>query len=190
MSFLFVLSAPSGAGKTTLKDMLLQEFPELCYSVSVTTRPMRAGEVNGVHYFFRTLEEFSEMEKSGEFVETMEVHGNRYGTPKFYIKEKMQQGISVVLDLDVYGKVNFDKAFPDAVGILILPPSIDVLRERLRGRGTESEESFAIRLSNAEKEIEFALRHGKYEYTIYNDDLQKAYTELRGIVVGKWIKSV
>jgi len=183
VSQLFVLSAPSGAGKTTLKDMLLQEFPDLWYSVSVTTRPCRPGELEGIHYYFKTLAEFQEMEESGGFVETMSVHGNKYGTPKQYIQEKLAKGISVVLDLDVYGKINFDTVFPKAIGILILPPSLEILGERLKKRGTESSETLSLRLHNAQKEIEFAKNHGKYEFTLINQDLDQAYQALRAIIL-------
>ena len=182
---LFVMSAASGAGKTTLKDKVIGEFPDIVYSISATTRSPREGEVNGVHYFFKTKEEFEKLIKEDGLIEWNEVHGNYYGTPKSFVEDMLAQGKRVLFDLDVFGKVNFDKVYPDATGILILPPSEEELERRLRGRGTDSEEVIQLRLANAKKEIEFAKTKGKYEYTIINDDLQKAADELRAILKQK-----
>ena len=121
---IFVLSSPSGGGKTSLKDRLLKAFPEMKYSVSVTTRPPRQGERDGVHYHFRNRAQFEKMIERGELVEHMEVHGNFYGTLKSSIREAVDNQHDIVMDLDVYGKVNFDKIFPEGVGILIIPPSL------------------------------------------------------------------
>ena len=179
---LFVMSAASGAGKTTLKDKVIGEFPDIVYSISATTRKPREGEVDGVHYFFKTKEEFEQMIKDDALVEYNLVHGNYYGTPKFFVEDMLKQGKRVLFDIDVFGKVNFDKVYPDATGILILPPSEEELERRLRGRGTDSEEVIRLRLENAKKEMEFAKTKGKYEYTIVNDDLEKAANELRAIL--------
>ncbi|MBQ1824679.1 MAG: guanylate kinase [Fibrobacter sp.] len=179
---LFVMSAASGAGKTTLKDKVIGEFPDIVYSISATTRKPREGEVDGVHYFFKTKEEFEKLIKEDGLIEWNEVHGNYYGTPKFFVEDMLRQGKRVIFDLDVFGKVNFDKVYPDATGILILPPSEEELERRLRGRGTDSEEVIRLRLENAKKEMEFAKTKGKYEYTIVNDDLEKAANELRAIL--------
>ena len=181
---LFVMSAASGAGKTTLKDKVIGEFPDIVYSISATTRKPREGEVNGVHYFFKTKEEFEKLIKEDGLIEWNEVHGNYYGTPKFFVEDMLRQGKRVLFDLDVFGKVNFDKVYPDATGILILPPSEEDLERRLRGRGTDSEEVIRLRLENAKKEMEFAKTKGKYEYIIVNDDLEKAANELRTILKG------
>ena len=181
-SKLFVMSAASGAGKTTLKDKVIAEFPDIVYSISATTRKPREGEVNGVHYFFKTKEEFEKLIKEDGLIEWNEVHGNYYGTPKFFVEDMLRQGKRVLFDLDVFGKVNFDKVYPDATGILILPPSEEELERRLRGRGTDSEEVIQLRLENAKKEMEFAKTKGKYEFTIVNDDLEKAANELRDIL--------
>ena len=181
---LFVMSAASGAGKTTLKDKVIGEFPDIVYSISATTRSPREGEVNGVHYFFKTKEEFEKLIKEDGLIEWNEVHGNYYGTPKFFVEDMLRQGKRVLFDLDVFGKVNFDKVYPDATGILILPPSEEELERRLRGRGTDSEEVIRLRLENAKKEMEFAKTKGKYEYIIVNDDLEKAANELRAILKG------
>ena len=132
-SKLFVMSAASGAGKTTLKDKVIGEFPDIVYSISATTRAPREGEVNGVHYFFKTKEEFEQMIKDNALVEYNLVHGNYYGTPKSFVEDMLKQGKRVLFDLDVFGKVNFDKVYPDATGILILPPSEEELERRLRG---------------------------------------------------------
>ena len=179
---LFVMSAASGAGKTTLKDKVIGEFPDIVYSISATTRKPREGEVDGVHYFFKTKEEFEKLIKEDGLIEWNEVHGNYYGTPKFFVEDMLRQGKRVIFDLDVFGKVNFDKVYPDATGILILPPSEEELERRLRGRGTDSEDVIRLRLENAKKEMEFAKTKGKYEYTIINDDLERAADELRAIL--------
>ena len=181
-SKLFVMSAASGAGKTTLKDKVIGEFPDIVYSISATTRAPREGEVNGVHYFFKTKEEFEQMIKDDALVEYNLVHGNYYGTPKSFVEDMLKQGKRVLFDIDVFGKVNFDKVYPEATGILILPPSEEELERRLRGRGTDSEEVIQTRLRNAKKEMEFAKTKGKYEYTIVNDDLERAADELRKIL--------
>lgn len=179
---LFVMSAPSGAGKTTLKDLVIKEFPDMVYSISATTRAPREGEIDGVHYFFKTRDEFKKMIDAGEMVEWNEVHGNFYGTPKSFVEKMLSEGKRVLFDLDVFGKVNFDKCYPDAIGILILPPSLEVLEKRLRLRATDSEAVIELRLENAKKEIRFAEEHGKYEYTIVNDRLEEAADKLRKIL--------
>ena len=181
---LFVMSAASGAGKTTLKDKVIGEFPDIVYSISATTRSPREGEIDGEHYFFKTKEEFEQMIKDDALVEYNLVHGNYYGTPKFFVEDMLRQGKRVLFDIDVFGKVNFDKVYPEATGILILPPSEEELERRLRGRGTDSEEVIRLRLENAKKEMEFAKTKGKYEHVIVNDDLEKAANELRAILKG------
>ncbi len=182
---LFVMSAASGAGKTTLKDKVIQKFPDIRYSISATTRAPRAGEVDGVHYFFKTKEEFLKMIEDDALVEWNEVHGNFYGTPKSFVEETLAKGERVIFDIDVFGKVNFDKVYPDATGILILPPSSEELERRLRSRASDSEEVIKLRLENAEKEIDFAKNNGKYEHVIINDDLEKAAKELENILTLK-----
>jgi guanylate kinase len=179
---LFVFSAASGAGKTTLISKVMPCFPNLVYSVSATTRKPRQGEMEGVHYFFKTEEEFKGMIELNAFAEWNYVHNNYYGTPKFFVEQKLSEGKDIAFDLDVFGKLNFDKVYPQAIGILILPPSLEDLEKRLRNRKTETEESIRVRMENAKKEIEFAAARGKYQYTIHNGDLDSAAAELRGII--------
>jgi guanylate kinase len=179
---LFVFSAASGAGKTTLINRVMPDFPNIVYSVSATTRKPRSGEIDGVHYFFKTEEEFKKMIEQNELVEWNNVHGNYYGTPKFFVEQKLAEGKDVAFDLDVFGKINFDKVYPLAIGILILPPSMEELEKRLRLRKTETEGSLKLRMENAKKETDFALTKGKYQYVIYNGDLEVAAAELKGII--------
>jgi guanylate kinase len=179
---LIVFSAPSGAGKSSLKDALMARFPSLRYSVSATTRKPRPGEQEGAHYFFKTMDEFRAMIEAQELVEHMQVHGNYYGTPRAPILESLAEGHSVILDLDVYGKVNFDKAFPDALGVLIVPPSLEELERRLVSRNSDDAETIRVRLQNASRELEFATREGKYEYTVVNDNFHHALEELTRIL--------
>jgi len=179
---LFVISAPSGAGKTTLKDLLLEKVDGITYSISATTRPRRKNEKNGVHYFFYTKNEFQNLIDRGAFIEYNEVHGNLYGTPKSLVQNELSLGRSLVFDLDVHGKVNFDKVFPETTGILIEPPSIDILRQRLEDRKSDSNKSIELRLKNAVEELEFARNEGNYKYTVINNSVQEALTELVSIV--------
>jgi len=179
---LFVFSAASGAGKTTLINRVMPNFPNVVYSVSATTRKPRPGETDGVHYFFKTKDEFKKMIEQNELAEWNEVHGNYYGTPKLFIEQKLKEGKDLALDLDVFGKINFDKVYPQAVGILILPPSIEELEKRLKARNTETEETLKLRMENAKKETEFATTQGKYQHIVYNGDLEVAVAELTGIM--------
>jgi len=160
----------------------MPNFPNVVYSVSATTRKPRAKEVDGVHYFFKTEDEFKKMIEQNELVEWNKVHNNYYGTPKFFVEQKLLEGRDVAFDLDVFGKINFDKVYPQAIGILILPPSLQELEKRLRDRKTETEEAIRIRMENAKKEMEFATTKGKYQYTIHNGDLETATAELKGIM--------
>lgn len=154
----------------------------MVYSISATTRAPREGEVDGTHYFFKSRDEFKRMIENNELVEWNEVHGNFYGTPKSFVEKMLSEGKRVLFDLDVFGKVNFDKVYPEAIGILILPPSLEILEQRLRNRNTDSDEVISLRLHNARKEIEFAKQHGKYEYKIVNDNLDDAVNQLRKIL--------
>jgi guanylate kinase len=179
---IFVFSAASGAGKTTLLNHLRDAVPNLVYSISATTRPPRKGEINGVHYFFLSEDEFKRRISKGEFAEWAVVHGNYYGTPRSFIDETIKSGRHIIMDIDVVGKKKFDALYPQAVGILLVPPSILVLRQRLQDRKTDTEETINIRIANAVQEMEFAQKEGKYEYAIINDDLEKAKSEVVAIV--------
>ncbi|MBN1983966.1 MAG: guanylate kinase [Chitinivibrionales bacterium] len=175
---IIVLSAASGAGKSTLIDHLRRSIPQLLYSVSATTRKPRSNEQDGVHYYFLTVGQFQQRIKNNEFAEWQRVHGNYYGTPRRFIDDSLSSGKSVVLDIDVYGKVKLDSVYPHITGILIVPPSLEVLEQRLRKRGTDAEKDIIIRLENAKKEMEFGHNQGNYAYTIVNDDLARAQQEI------------
>jgi len=179
---IFVLSSASGGGKTTLLNYLKSVFPELVYSISITTRPQRAGEINGKHYFFISDKEFERKTVAGEFAEWARVHDYYYGTPRKFIDDTIAAGKHVTMDIDVFGKKQFDELYPQAIGILLLPPSLEVLEYRLRHRKTDSEAAIQVRLTNAKKEIVFAREHGKYEFTVINDDLETAKAEVVAIV--------
>ena len=179
---ILVFSAPSGAGKTTLLDYLRYSIPGLVYSISATTRSPRPGEVNGEHYFFLTEEEFRKKIEEGGFAEWQMVHDNYYGTPRSFIDATVGRGSNIIMDIDVFGKKKFDVIYPEAVGILILPPDMNELEQRLRLRKTESEEAIERRLTNASVEMNFAICEGKYEHRIVNDDLDRAQQEVLRIV--------
>jgi guanylate kinase len=179
---IFVFSAASGAGKTTLLDYLKSAVPNLVYSISATTRPPRPHEINGVHYFFMSETEFKQKMHNDEFAEWAVVHDHYYGTPRKFIDDSVASGMSVIMDIDVFGKKKFDRTYPDAIGIFVLPPSLDILRQRLKNRNTDSREAIDLRVGNAAKEIAFARAQGKYEYEIVNDDLEKAKVEVVAIV--------
>lgn len=174
---IFVFSAPSGAGKTTLLHHLMHTVPNLVYSISATTRGPRAGELDGRDYFFMSVNEFKARISQDAFAEWEEVHGNYYGTPRDFVDKTVLSGKHIVMDIDVQGKQKFDRAYPEAIGILIVPPSLDALKERLVSRATDSSATIALRLGNAEKELAFARTQGKYEYTIVNDSFERAGME-------------
>jgi guanylate kinase len=179
---IFVFSAASGGGKTTILNYLRSVFPDLVYSISVTTRAPRSGEIDGIHYFFVSNEEFKRKISANEFAEWAVVHGHYYGTPKVFVDRVIISGKHIVMDIDVFGKITFDRAYPDAIGILLLPPSLEILEKRLRDRGTDDESTIRVRLANAQKEIAFAQSNGKYEFTIINDDLEQAKAQAAGII--------
>jgi guanylate kinase len=179
---IIVCSAPSGAGKTTLLEYLRREIPCLAYSVSATTRNPRPGERDGEQYFFLSQDEFKRRIDLGEFAEWQIVHGNYYGTPCSFIEKTVNAGTHLIMDIDVHGKVMLNKTYPDALGIIILPPSFEVLEQRLRGRKTEKEKDIIIRMENARKEVEFAHTSGNYQYTIINNDIHTAEKEIVEIV--------
>lgn len=176
---IFVISAASGTGKTTLVSRLVQQHPNVRVSVSHTTRPPRAGEVNGQHYHFVSEEEFVRLAGEGAFLEHAQVFGNYYGTSYESVQSMCEQGYDVILEIDVQGAAQVRRALPEAVGIFILPPSLAVLAERLRGRGTDSAEVIERRLGLAAEEIQEAL---SFDYAVINHDLDQAEAELLAIV--------
>ncbi len=182
---LFVISAPSGAGKTTLCHMLCETFPNVRHSVSYTTRAPRQGEINDVHYTFTTVEEFRAMRDRGEFLEWAEVHGNFYGTSRKRIGEMMGAGLDVILDIDVQGACQVKEKVPDSTFIFILPPSMEVLRARLTGRMSDPAEVVEKRLRNALGEIR---EYKNYNYVIVNDTLEVALNELISILIAERVK--
>lgn len=177
---MLILSAPSGAGKTTLARKLIGETPSATFSISATTRPPRGRERDGVDYHFLSEQAFQEMIDEDLLLEWADVHGRRYGTPRKYADEAIRNGRLVVFDIDVQGGEQIKRAHPDAATVFILPPSFEELERRLRGRGTEAEDLIRGRLDAARREIEAGL--AGYDYVIVNDDFEKAYGELRSIV--------
>ena len=176
---LFILSAPSGAGKTTLCRALMKHFNNMLYSVSYTTREPRKDEISGADYHFISKEDFAGKIKEGKWAEWAEVHGNFYGTSAGFLNEALASGRDVLLDIDVEGARQILKRYPDSITIFIMPPTPGILRKRIESRGSDGREVIERRLKNAEKEM--SLR-GIYMHVIVNDSLQEAVAELVGIV--------
>lgn len=174
----FVLSAPSGAGKSTLARRLLQTLPDLQFSVSFTTRKPREGEVHGKDYFFVDDATFDQMVAEDGFIEWVRVYQNRYGTGRAWIREQLEAGRDILLDIETVGAVNVKKALPEAIMIFLLPPGSKELAARLLGRGTESPEQVQIRLNHARHEME---QFPHYDHLVVNDDLETAYQDLQAV---------
>lgn len=177
--FPVILSAPSGGGKTTIARELLRRRSDLGYSVSCTTRKPRAGEEHGQDYYFLSLTEFIEERERNAFAEAAEVHGNLYGTLKSEVKRVLSDGRHVIMDIDVQGAKQFKRAFPDSVTIFVLPPSAEVLLERLRARQTEDRKQLIARLQSALLELQAI---DEYEYVVVNDDLEQAIRTVSSII--------
>lgn len=184
---LFVVSSPSGGGKGTIIRHVLDVVPNLSYSVSFTTRAPRPGEINGREYFFVSREVFDEMVAAGEFLEWACVHGNYYGTSKRQIAEGTAAGIDIVLEVDVQGAASVRKLLLDSVSIFILPPSYEVLKERLIARGTDSPEELAVRLRNAPNELR---QYSAFDYVIINDEVDRAAAQLASIIYAERARCV
>jgi len=182
---IFILSAPSGAGKTTLYNGLKLVHPEIKLSVSCTTRVRRAGEVNGRDYRFITQMEFDRMKAAGEFAEWAKVHGNDYGTPRKPLDHSVQTGRDILLDIDVQGARQIKRSYPLAVSIFLLPPSLKELKRRLASRGTDGREIIERRLANAQGEIGEILN---YDYYVENRDVAAAVQILSAIVAAERAK--
>jgi guanylate kinase len=176
---LLIISSPSGAGKTTLCNRLRGEFPDLRFSVSHTTRPPRPTEVDGREYHFIDVETFEQMARGGLFAEWAQVHGHLYGTSIKEIDVGRAKARGVLFDIDYQGARQIKANLPEAVAVFILPPSLVELERRLRGRGTEDENATRTRLANAKREIE---HYGFFNYVIVNDDIHRAYEDLRAVV--------
>lgn len=179
---LFVLSAASGTGKTSLANALIESVPDLEFSVSHTTRPPRPGEKYGVHYYFVSREEFEMMVAAGQFLEHAQVFDNYYGTSRPQVEQRLKQGKSVILDIDWQGARSIKARMPEAVTIFILPPSRAALEERLIKRGQDSPEVIARRMRDAVAE----MRHyNEFDYVVVNDDFEAALADLKAIITGQ-----
>ncbi len=176
---LYIVSAPSGAGKTSLVRTLLAADPAVQLSISYTTRPMRPGEVDGRDYHFVSKETFEAMRARGDFLESAEVHGNLYGTSRGWIEQRMAAGDDILLEIDWQGALQVRRLMSDAIGIFVLPPSIEALAQRLTGRATDSEAVIARRVSAARAEIGHV---GEFDYVIINNDFEEATRDLTAIV--------
>ena len=189
---IFIVSAPSGAGKTTLCDKLQAEFKSLHYAITATTRPAREGEVDGKSYYFMKPEEFEKKLKENEFFETAIVHGYRYGSPKTPVIKALQAGKDVLMNLDVQGAATIrqyvNKAPPgdplhrELIDIFVVPPSLEILKNRLVKRGKDTDETITRRLKQAEEEIS---HWQEYKYAVVNDSLAEAYDNMRAIILAE-----
>lgn len=177
--FLFVVSSPSGGGKSTILGEILKQDLNLSYSISYTTRKQRDYEENGKHYFFVSESEFEKMISQNEFLEWEKVHGNFYGTSRSKIEAQLQQGKNIVLDLDVLGALKLKEQNPRTILIFITVPSLEILEERLKNRKSETEETIKIRLERATKEMAFAE---KYDHVIENLEIEKSVNEFKKII--------
>lgn len=176
---LIVLSGPSGVGKGTVCTALRKRSSNLVYSVSATTREPRGNEVDGVHYFFKSRTEFQAMIAQDELLEWAEYMGNYYGTPRHFVEETLDSGRDVILEIEVQGALQIKRKFPDGVFIFLAPPSLPELKQRISGRGTETDESMSGRLEVAEQEI--ALIH-EYDYSVVNDQVERACDRILSII--------
>lgn len=183
---LFIISAPSGTGKTTLCKQLTTNIPGLWHSISYTTRKPRSGEEHGREYFFTDEPTFQSMIDRHEFVEWARVYGHLYGTPRKTLADKIDQGIDVLLEIDVQGALQVKKKFDDAVSIFILPPSMTVLRQRLQARASDSTEEIQRRLQKVKEEV---WSYREYAYIVRNDDLTRSLHDLENIFLGERLKT-
>lgn len=176
---LFVISGPSGVGKGTLLARVFKAIPDLVYSISCTTRTARPGERDDVDYRFISDDEFQKRIADDEFLEWAQVHGHCYGTLTADVESALDKGKDIILEIDVQGAAQVKKKLPDAVTVFILPPSVEVLEQRLRGRNTESEQSLQLRLRDARMELECRT---DFDYLVVNDDLDRAAAELESVI--------
>lgn len=179
---LFIISSPSGAGKTTLCTRLLAELSNITFSISHTTRPPRPGEEDGKDYHFVDTATFEKMVADNQFIEWAHVHGNRYGTARSEIERAAKNEADLIFDIDFQGASQIKQQYSDAVGVFVLPPSIEELKRRLRSRGTESPDSLARRFKAALDEIS---HHALFDYLVVNDELDIAYDQLRALLIAE-----
>lgn len=184
---LYIISAPSGAGKSTLCSMLINKYPTVKYSISYTTRAPRGNEVNGREYFFIDKDTFKQMIDNNDFLEWAEVHGNYYGTSKKQIKNVLNEGIDIFLDIDPQGAMQLKEKLDNiSTFIFIAAPSLDELKSRLENRGTDKAENIALRLENAKKEVEYFK---KYDYLIINDASDEAFKQLETVYLAEKLRT-
>jgi guanylate kinase len=179
---LFIISSPSGGGKGTLIGEVLRSVPQVGYSVSFTTRAPREGEADGREYFFVSPAEFEKMRQAGEFLEWAQVHGNFYATGKRQVEKELAAGRDVILEIDVQGAANVKTQMPSSIGVFIMPPSFQILTERLENRGSENQQDLAVRLLNARGEVE---RWREFDYIVVNDEKARAAAQLTAIFLAE-----
>ncbi|MHA6532498.1 guanylate kinase [Paenibacillus sp. BAC0078] len=182
---LIILSGPSGVGKGTVCTALRPKMPELVYSVSATTRLPREGEENGVNYFFKTKEQFEAMIEADQLLEFAEYVGNYYGTPRDFVERTLESGKDIILEIEVQGALKVKEKFPEGIFVFLLPPSMDELKDRIRGRGTEHPDVISHRMSVAEDEIGL-IRH--YDYAVVNDEIDLACKRIESIIIAEHCK--
>ncbi|MDU5806226.1 MAG: guanylate kinase [Peptoniphilus harei] len=183
--FLLVLSGPSGSGKGTVSEALMENNDDIIFSTSVTTRTPRPGEVNGENYFFATREEFEEMVEKDELLEHAFVHTNYYGTPKKFVFDEIEKGEIVLLEIDVQGALQIKEKYKEAVFIFLIPPTMDELRSRLVKRDTETEDEIETRYRNAFRELDFV---GEYDYFVINDVIDNAVKDIETIIAAEKLR--
>ena len=182
---LIVVSGASGTGKGTVCKKILNDLPEVAYSISATTRAPRPGEVDGKEYYFLDVDEFKNWIADGKFLEYAEVYGNFYGTPLNKIEERLNRGEDILLEIDVQGALNVKKKCPEGIYIFLLPPSLEELKRRIEGRGTETPESLSRRLKNAVAEIKIGT---EYDYVVVNDTIDNAVAQIKSIIAAERCK--
>jgi len=182
---LFILSGPSGVGKGTVRKKLFEEELDLQYSISMTTRDRRTGEVDGVDYFYKSREEFEKLVEEGELLEYAQYVNNYYGTPRKYVEETIEKGLDVFLEIEVQGAMQVKKNFPQGVFIFLFPPSLEELKNRIVNRGTESQELVLNRLKEARNEIEMM---DAYDYVVVNDQVETAVDKVKAIIKSEHLK--
>ena len=180
-----ILSGPAGVGKGTVCKALRERMPDLVYSVSATTRSPRPGEVEGVNYFFRTKQEFQRMIEQDELLEWAEYVGNYYGTPRAFVESMLDSGRDVILEIEVQGALQVKRKFPQGTFLFLAPPDLEELRNRIVGRGTESEETIRKRMEVARSEIEM-MDH--YDYVVVNDEIERACDRIQAIITAEHLK--